>query len=313
MERPTNPEDAAEASFSLYESVRGAMSGTRRLLGLLSSRRAGVSLKFVVCLTTAWVMYRLVDSEVGASAYFIAYTPFAFAQRLGIFLVCSIIFWHSALYEVVFSAALKWRALFLRSVDYVWYGAACIAAVLAINEAQVQQLLERKTFAEAELEASRLHAQQADHTRLYAACDVLNSQLTAEEERWHRITNGDIGNLCARPSSHRRNLLGFLEACDRRHLQNYSNDALFWPGQTRAEISRALNELVAICTAHDHVRNLEDRVRRDASIIRKSGWLPGQNSNSWLYVLALIIGFRLTRTTAELLDEYRKMRGRFLR
>lgn len=95
-----------------------------------------------------------------------------------------------------------------------------------------------------------------------------------------------------------------VEACKASGLVWHGNEALFQAGGPD-RLGEALNGLSTICTAHADEAELRSELSAVESALSSSGRVPAQRSGAWLFVLACVVGLRLTRTSAEFLDAVR--------
>lgn len=254
----------------------------------------------------AWALFSEGGAEPGRSGLV---QPLNLAGSFLVFVAASCAFCHGGLWWLI--AAPKTsplKAVFTRVLDYVWYAAAVLSAALIVNELQLSRLRQWKDFSDTNIEFNfqRMEASTPEH--LSAACYDLKD-LNAEDAVRFYMKIHEVNALCAMMLPQQGGSKIFASKCEAASLVSYSNDIRFVPLDKSDTKAAALNKLEGICTAHsDYFNERKKRDEIDAAII-EVGKIPEQKSQRWLYILAFVIGLRLTRTTAETIDALRDWRN----
>ncbi|MBZ9679636.1 hypothetical protein LB531_03075 [Mesorhizobium sp. CO1-1-2] len=260
-----------------------------------------------ICSALAWFAYRLFENNDGMSIRFASRQAFNLSLTFIVFASCSIAFWHAALYPIVLGRFRpRWRIPLLRSIDYVWYVAALVSAVLIVNELQINELTRQRDYLDRDFDYNVELGRKYNAEMREKDCAFLLKGMTAQDETTFDIDKMQLATMCHGDVQREQDETLFVRACDAAAMVSHSNDARFYSPEKIDQKRDALNELSMLCTVfHDHSSIPKDRDEID-NIIEQSSLLPSQKSGSWLYILATVIGLRLTRTTAEFVEALRE-------
>lgn len=254
----------------------------------------------------AWALFSEGVAEPGRSGLV---QPLNLAGSFLVFVAASCAFWHGGLWWLI--AAPKTtplKAVFTRVLDYFWYAAAVLSAALIVNELQLSQLRQWKEFSDSNIEFNFQRMESSTPEHLAAACSDLKDLNSEDVVRFY-IQIHVITDLCATILPLHSGSKTFSKKCESASFVSHSNDMRFAPLYKPDPKAAALNKLEGICNAHsDYFKERIKRDEIDAAII-EVGKIPEQKSQRWLYILAFVIGLRLTRTTAETIDALRDWRN----
>lgn len=212
----------------------------------------------------------------------------------------------------------RWRDIFVKSIDYIWYLGSLASVLLALGDLNSQEanryLTEiannKVTLQERASKYIQNSKESCDTLQVVSVKDVvldLDDEDYAEDILHYENDFEFFRSLCnyTKQGNYRRTVLSCAKHSEYWGWGN--NEPTYWRSSFKKDgIANALNHMDSLCATTGRIEYLSDQeimYENAANRFLESTSIP---TAVWLVLLPIIVAFRTVKTTAELSDTIAK-------
>jgi hypothetical protein len=290
---------------------------------------SGIATRAVIVVFGVWYFFSVPDGQVFAARIesffgfdesftlfrYFSIIDFAFALALGI-LISHAIFWTCIVRQK--DRWPRWGEPALRSLDYLWYAGAAAGLVFVAAQAQGELLAEFRSVYEAEID-NRRNWFRSSLEEVPTLCEATFVPPTDDASGGYRTAYAVVSAVCGEldgAGTDRRELWiadqAVLSRCGEANVdyvpsgagQSFSRD--LWDHRPLLD---AYSAIIGVCLNDHLIRRANERLD-EVEPFEEAVAFTGENPLFSGYVtwFALLLAFRLSRTTAEVFEAFRNAR-----
>ena len=249
---------------------------------------------------------------------YIAFMDFALALVLGL-LVSHSVFWLCIVRRK--ERWPLWGEPALKALDYLWYAGAAVGLVFVAAQAQGEYFSEIRSYREDEIEHHR-NGLRSSVERIPAACNQTFVSPAGIASSGYRAAYAAVSEVCDELGGTETNrpklriaYLAAYERCDDMSVDYYPpSEGPYYPPDLWAHrpLLDAYSSIVGVCFGEYHISRISEELK-EIQPLEEAVAFTNENRllSGYVYWFALLLAFRLSRTTAEVLETVRITRRVF--